>query len=591
MNIVIEENIMVPMRDGIKLATDVYRPAQEGQWPVLLTRVPYNKDLRFPVPQLQEKRLFLELNLDSERVVQAGYVIIAQDTRGRYASEGEFTPFLQEAEDGADTIAWAASQPWSTGKVGMFGVSYQGLTQWQAASEQPAALQAIASAQSPEGTLYPYQGGAFLLNVALGWTVTQGIMGEVQRRIDQGRATPAELEEIMQAQHDIMALYQRLPLDDMPLLQGRAPYYFDWLAHPTLDAYWRMLAPEELYERITVPALTIAGWYDFFQKEDLEHYHRMKQRGGSALARKLQRLVIGPWSHGNFMWGFPERNYGAASEARDMLTEMQLRWFDHWLKGIDNSIEQEKPVRIFVMGENRWREEEDWPLPNTQYRSYYLQSRGHANTATGDGVLSTTQSDTEPEDSYRYKPFDPVPTVGGAVLMEGGEGPRDQRQIEARDDILCYTTPPLKQPVEVTGPIELVLYVSSSARDTDFTGKLVDVHPDGRAENLTDGILRARYRQSLSSPVLMEPGRIYELRVDLGATSNVFLAGHRIRLEVSSSNFPRFNRNSNTGGTIASESEKDFVLGINHVYHTHDYPSHLVLPVIKRDRYMATGNA
>jgi len=584
MSIAIEENIMVPMRDGIKLATDVYRPAQEGQWPVLLTRVPYNKDLRFPVPQLQEKRIFLELNLDSERVVQAGYVIIAQDTRGRYASEGEFTPFLQEAEDGADTIAWAAVQPWSTGKVGMFGVSYQGLTQWQAASEQPAALQAIASAQSPEGALYPYQGGAFLLNVALGWTVTQGIMGEVQRRVDQGRATPAELEEIMQAQHDLMALYQRLPLDDMPLLQGRAPYYFDWLAHPTLDAYWRTLAPEELYERITVPALTIAGWYDFFQKEDLEHYQSMKQRGGSALARKLQRLVIGPWSHGNFMWGFPERNYGAASTARDMLTEMQLRWFDHWLKGIDNSIEQEKPVRIFVMGENRWREEEDWPLPNTQYRSFYLQSRGHANTATGDGVLSTTQSDTEPEDSYRYKPFDPVPTVGGAVLIEGGEGPRDQRQVEERDDVLCYTTPPLEQPVEVTGPIELVLYVSSSARDTDFTGKLVDVHPDGRAENLTDGILRARYRHSLSSPVLMEPGRIYELRVDLGGTSNVFLAGHRIRLEVSSSNFPRFNRNSNTGGTIASESEKDFVLAINHVYHNHDYPSHLLLPVIERDR-------
>ena len=584
MSIVIDENIMVPMRDGIKLATDVYRPAQVGQWPVLLTRVPYNKDLRFPVPQLQEKRIFLELNLDSERVVQAGYVIIAQDTRGRYASEGEFTPFLNEAEDGADTIAWAASQPWSTGKVGMFGVSYQGLTQWQAASEQPAALQAIASAQSPEGALYPYQGGAFLLTVALGWTITQGVMGEVQRRIGQGQATPAELEEIMQAQNDILALYKRLPLDDMPLLQGRAPYYFDWLAHPTLDEYWRALVPEELYERIAVPALTIAGWYDFFQKEDLEHYQSMKQRGGSALARQQQRLVIGPWSHGNFMWGFPERNYGAASFARDMLTEMQLRWFDHWLKGIDNGIEQEKPVRIFVMGENRWREEEDWPLPNTQYRSYYLQSRGHANTAAGDGVLSTTQSDTEPEDSYRYKPFDPVPTVGGAVLIEGGEGPRDQRQVEERDDVLCYTTPPLEQPVEVTGPIELVLYVSSSARDADFTGKLVDVHPDGRAENLTDGILRARYRQSLSSPVLMEPGRIYELRVDLGATSNVFLAGHRILLEVSSSNFPRFNRNSNTGGTIASESEKDFVLAINHVYHNHDYPSHLHLPVIDRDR-------
>jgi uncharacterized protein len=334
--------------------------------------------------------------------------------------------------------------------------------------------------------------------------------------------------------NDMLTLYQRLPLVDMPLLQSSAPYYFDWLAHPTLDEYWRALVLEDIYERIAVPALTIAGWYDYFQKEDLEHYQGMKQRGGSALARQQQRLVIGPWSHGNFMLGFPERNYGAASTARDMLTEMQLRWFDHWLKGIENGIEQEKPVCIFVMGENRWRVEEDWPLPDTQYRSYYLQSLGHANTAAGDGVLSTTRADAEPEDVYRYDPHDPVPTAGGAVLMEGGEGPRDQRQVEAREDVLCYTTPPLEQPVEVTGPIELVLHVSSSVRDTDFTGKLVDVHPDGRAELLTDGILRARYRQSLSSPVLMEPGHVYELHIDLGSTSNVFLAGNRIRLEVSS---------------------------------------------------------
>ncbi len=409
-------------------------------------------------------------------------------------------------------------------------------------------------------------------------------MGEVQRRIGQGRATPADLEEIMQVMNDMLSMYKRLPLVDMPLLQGRAPYYFDWLAHPALDAYWRAVVSEEIYARITVPALTIAGWYDFFQKEDLEHYQGMKQRGGSAFARKNQRLVIGPWSHGNFMWGFSERNYGEASKARDLLTDMQLRWFDHWLKGIENGIEQEKPVRIFVMGANLWREEEDWPLPDTQYRPFYLQSGGHANSAAGDGLLSTTRADAEPEDVYRYDPRDPVPTVGGAVLLEGGEGPRDQRQVEAREDVLCYTTPPLEQPLEVTGPIELVLYVSSTTRDTDFTGKLVDIYPDGRAENLVDGILRARYRESFTQQVLTEPGHVYELRIDLGATSNVFLAGHRIRLEVSSSNFPRFDRNSNSGGTIASEQEKDFVQAINHVYHSHVYPSHLVLPVIERDR-------
>ena len=589
MSMVIEENIMVPMRGGVKLATDIYRPAQQGQWPVLVTRLPYNKDRRFPFeypPFTKEKRIFLELNFDSARVVEAGYVIVAQDTRGRFASEGEFEPFVHEVEDGADAITWAASQPWSSGQVGMFGVSYQGLTQWQAAREQPAALRAIAPSQSPGWHVYPYQGGAFLLGVALGWA-TDVAMEEVQRRVGQGRATRAELEEMIQASGDLPALFRRLPLVDVPLLQGRAPYYFDWLAHPTLDEYWRTLIQEEFYEQVTVPALTIAGWYDHFQREDLEHYQSMRQRGGSALARSLQHLVIGPWSHGNFLRGFRERTYGAASFARDLLTDLHLRWFDHWLKGIENGVEQEKPVRIFVMGTNVWREEEDWPLPDTQYRPYYLHSGGHANTATGDGVLSTTQADVEPEDVYRYNPRDSVPTMGGAVNSLGmldDVGPLDQRQIETREDVLCYTTLPLEQPVEVTGPIELVLHVSSSARDTDFTGKLVDVHPDGRAEILTDGILRARYRQSLSSSVLMEPGQVYELRIDLEATSNVFLTGHRIRLEVSSSNFPRFDRNSNTGGTIASEQEKDFVQAINRVYHSQVNPSHLVLPVIERDR-------
>jgi len=589
MSIVIEENIMVPMRDGVKLATDVYRPAQEGHWPVLVTRLPYNKDLRFPFeypPFTKEKRIFLELNLDSARVLEAGYVIVAQDTRGRFASEGEFEPFVQEAQDGADAIAWAASQPWSNGQVGMFGVSYQGLTQWQAAREQPAALRAIAPSQTPGWHFYPYQGGAFLLGVALGWAAGVA-MDEVQRRVGQGRATRAELEEMMQANGDLPALYKRLPLVDLPLLQGRAPYYFDWLAHPIPDAYWQALVLEEFYERVTVPALTISGWYDHFLAKDLESYQSMKQRGGSALARQQQHLVIGPWSHGNFLRGFQERNYGAASFARDLLTDLHLRWYDHWLKGIDNGIEQEKPVHLFVMGTNVWREEEDWPLPDTQYRPYYLQSGGHANTAIGDGVLSTALADAEPGDAYRYDPRDPVPTVGGAVSSQNmleGVGPLDQRQVEAREDVLCYSTPPLERPVEVTGLIELVLYVSSSARDTDFTGKLVDVYPDGRAEILTDGILRARYRQSPSSPVLMEPGHVYELHIDLEATSNVFLAGHRIRLDVSSSNFPRFDRNSNTGGTIAFEREKDFVQAINRVYHSQVYPSHLLLPVIERYR-------
>jgi uncharacterized protein len=576
-----EQNIMVPMRDGIRLATDVYKPAGEGVWPVLLTRLPYNKDLRFPVPGLEQKRVFLELDMDAERVVEAGYVIVAQDTRGRYTSEGDFAVFEHEETDGADTIAWAASQPWSDGNVGMYGVSYQALTQWQAAGGQPEALRAIAPAQAPRGTLYPYQGGAFLLHVAFEWTVTQGVTGDVARQAQLGQATQADLDEIVQAEQKLATLYQRLPLTNQPLIEGRAPYYFDWLAHPDFDAYWQALMPDHFYERITIPALIIAGWYDFFQRDDLTHYRSIKQQAGSNLARQHSRLVIGPWGHGSFLWGLPGRQYEEQGAAVKMLTDLQLRWFDHWLKSVENGVEREKPVQIFVMGINQWREEEEWPLPDTHYRPYYLHSDGHANTLNGDGLLSLEQVGEEPEDVYRYDPRRPVPTMGGALMMEE-VGPRDQRQIEEREDILCYTTLPMERPVEVTGPVELVLYVSSSALDTDFTGKLVDVYPDGRAENLIDGILRARYRESLSTSVLMEPGRIYELHIELGATSNVFLPGHRIRLEVSSSNFPRFDRNTNTGGTIASEDEQDLVEATNYIHHNAAHPSHLILPIIER---------
>ena len=270
------------------------------------------------------------------------------------------------------------------------------------------------------------------------------------------------------------------------------------------------------------------------------------------------------------------------------ITNAQIRWFDHWLKGIDNGVGRERPVRIFVMGIDRWREEDDWPLPDTRFRQYYLHSAGAANSLRGDGTLSALPPSDEPEDAYLYDPRRPVPTLGGATLLPGSTiaanaGPRDQRRVEERDDVLCYTSAPLERPLEVTGPVELILHASSSARDTDFTGKLVDVAPDGRAESLSDGILRARYRNSFSEPELMEPGTIYELHIDLGATAMVFATGHRIRLEVSSSNFPRFDRNTNTGGRIATETEQDLRQALNRMYHDERHPSHLLLPCIERD--------
>ncbi len=397
-----------------------------------------------------------------------------------------------------------------------------------------------------------------------------------------------EMGTLMHMISDLPSQFEHLPLVDMPLLRDFAPYYFDWLAHPNYDDYWRSIAHKEYYGQMTVPALNIGGWYDVLLGGTLENYTGMKQHGGNAVARQQPRLLIGPWSHGATTGIFPERDYGlVASEDAVDLVGTQPRWYDHWLKGEDNGVEQDKPVKLFVMGLDQWREEDDWPLPDTQFRPYYLHSAGHANTMAGDGTLVTEAPTDEAEDVYLYDPRHPVPTVGGAILLSVAlgidQGPRDQRSVETREDVLCYSTPLLEKPVEVTGPIELVLYVSSSARDTDFAGKLVDVYPDGRAELLTDGILRARYRESFSEPKLMELGQIYELHLDMWATSNVFKAGHRFRLEVTSSNFPRFDRNTNTGGTMETETESDFVQAVNYIFHDSTHPSHLNLPIIERD--------
>ena len=578
MNIVIEKNVMVAMRDGVHLAADVYRPVEEGQHPVLLMRLPYNKDLPGRLAAFVSTAF---------RAAQQGYVVVLQDCRGRFASEGEFYPQFDDANDGVDTIHWIVEQPWANGKVGMIGGSYLGFTQWLLAKEHPEALRAIAPQVTTSNyyqTPMRHEGGVFELGV-LFWALSM-VPEEVQRRMRQGQASREQMGAIMQAMRDPSALMAHLPLVDQPLLREFAPWYLDWLNHPTYDDYWKRIAHSEYYEQLTVPTLNMGGWYDLFLGGTLANYVGMKQRGGSVVARAHQLLVIGPWSHTNDMGMFSERSYGlAASSAAIDLEGMQLRWHDHWLKGEENGVEQDKPVKIFVMGLDQWRDEEDWPLPDTQYRPYYLHSGGHANSATGNGTLSPDAPAEEPEDVYLYDPRHPVPTVGGAILIDLApvEGPRDQRAVEAREDVLCYSTPVLEKPVEVTGPIALVLYISSSARDTDFTGKLVNVYPDGRAEILTDGILRARYRESFTEAKLLEPGQIYELRLDLWATSNLFKAGHRIRLEVSSSNFPRFDRNTNTGGVIERQTEKDLVQAVNRISHDAAHPSHLILPIIERN--------
>ncbi|MCB1745574.1 MAG: CocE/NonD family hydrolase [Gammaproteobacteria bacterium] len=573
MQLSIEKNIRVAMRDGVELATDVYRPAGDARHPVVLMRLPYNK----------EQPALLFLAGDILRVAQAGYAVVVQDCRGTWQSEGSFSPYFQEAEDGADTIAWAAAQAWSNGAVGTMGASYYGATQWLAAGEAPAALKAMAPFITTDQYYekWTYQGGAFQLGFILQWASATFAVGEAARRLGRGEATPALLGEAIAAADGVAERYWHVPLNALPELAELAPYVADWLAHPAYDDYWRAIAPCERYAQITAPALNFGGWFDLFLGGTLANYAQMK-------ARCPQQLVIGPWVHGYNGGVYAERNFGLmAHDGVADVTARQICWFDRWLKGEPNGVESDKPVRLFIMGPDVWRDEDDWPLPDTDWQRWYLHSGGCAGTIAVDGALSTTAPGEEPADAYIYDPRNPVPTVGGATFLPGlfvaaNAGPRDQRAVETRADVLVYTSAVLEHDVEVTGPVRLVLYVASSAPDTDFTGKLVDVHPDGRAMILTDGILRARYRDGFARPRPMNPGEVYCLDIDLVATANVFRAGHRIRLEVSSSNFPRFDRNTNTGGVIASEGEADFQVATNRVLHDAAHPSHLVLPIIAR---------
>jgi putative CocE/NonD family hydrolase len=569
--VLIEKNVMVPMRDGVLLASDIYRLEGAASTPVLVARTPYNKDGMAAGSDI----------FDILRAVQAGYTVVTQDVRGRYASEGMFNPHVQETADGVDMFAWTAVQPWSNGIIGTFGGSYLGATQWLPAREQPPALRAIAPAitfsEGYEGC--SYQGGAKVLH-DLRWVVANIVPGEIERITARGE-TPLESEVPL----DVDGAFSELPLATHPLIQEYASFYREWLTHRTSNDYWQQTSMSANYEQIHVPALNISGWYDIFLWSTFQNYLGMKQRGGTEEARRNQRLIIGPWSHMNFSGSFPEREFGWSGSAAVIdLPGIHLRWFDRWLKGEDNGIDEEPPVMIFVMGIDEWRSEVDWPLPDTQYRRYYLHSDGLASTPYDDGTLSSEAPGDEPPDLYLFDPLRPTPTIGGQVILPGGNamGPRDQREVELRDDVLVYSTPALDRPLEVTGPIELILFAASSAPDTDFTGKLVDVYPDGRAMILTEGILRARYRNSFTEAELLTPGEVYEFRLNLWATANVFLPGHRIRLEVSSSNFPRFDRNSNTGGDIRTETAEQYQPAINVIFHEAAHPSHLILPVIER---------
>lgn len=573
MNILIEKNLMAPMRDGILLATDLFRNADQVVAPVLVMRLPYDKE-RSVTPDLI-------------RMVQAGYHVVIQDTRGRFASQGDFQANFQEINDGADCYAWVAQQPWCDGRIGTLGSSYLGQVQWLAAPQMPDAVKALIVLIAPVDHYadVAYRGGVLNLGSMLFWCSMMAL-GEQGRRLAAGRATHEAMQNQLAAFGDLAQLYATLPLTAMTHLQDLAPHFFDWLAHPAYDDYWQELDARN-FAQLDKPVLHIGGWYDIFLNGTLQGFIGMRDGAKSAQARRQQKLIIGPWSHGtNWTASYHEQEFGlhASGDAAN-LAGVQLRWMERWVKGIANGIDQEPPVRIFVMGSNQWRDEMDWPLPDTRYTPYYLHSAGHANTLRGDGALLLDLPTSEPADTFIYNPHDPVPSIGGANLtpFASSMGPRDQRSVELRDDVLVYTTPVMTQAVEVIGPITARIYVSSSTPDTDITCKLVDLHPDGRAMLLTDGILRLRYRHSFERPTLLQPDEIVPITIDLWSTANVFLPGHCIRIEVSSSCFPKFARNSNTGGEIATENSDQYQTAINRIYHDAVHPSHLLLPIIERE--------
>jgi putative CocE/NonD family hydrolase len=559
------EGVRVPMRDGRHLSTDLYLPDGAAKsLPCVLLRTPYDKSGQ------------REAGSEARMFAGQGYVVAVQDVRGRYESEGEFRfSAREERTDGYDTVSWIAGQPWSNGRVGTYGCSYLGEVQYLlAAMRHPNHSAAIAQSGCAWGggglrafgfTRY----GVLELAASFGWFRKQG------NRARTG--LPAVTAEALAG----------LPLDG--LMRAHGGPAADWQAlvtHPPSDDYWAYQAPITPADRFDVPILHVNSWYDVTPSATLALYGLVRANSESARGRDHQYLIMSPSGHcgseelhrpariGQRLMGDPRLDYYG----------LYVRWFDHWLKDAPNGVTDMPRVQLFVMGRNRWRASPEWPPPGMQPTRYYLSSDGRANTRHGTGVLRTTAPGQEPPDAFDYDPRHPVPSLGGGFCCTDSPGAEpgafDQSRIETRADVLVYTTPPLEEGLEVTGPVSALLYVSSSARDTDFTAKLVDVDPGGRAFNVQEGVVRARYREGLDREVWLEPEAVVPVTVDLEATSIVFARGHRLRLEVSSSSFPRWERNLNTGGRNHDESAG--VVARNRVHHSARHPSHLLLPLIRR---------
>lgn len=575
MTILIEKNLPVPMRDGTILRADVYRPSAGGRHPVLIQRTPYNKDLLS----------LAALSFDPLRAAAAGYAVVIQDVRGRWASEGgPFFMHRDEPNDGFDTAEWAAAQPWSDGQVGAYGLSYMGSTSWMTAATAPPSLRAISPTTAPceFWNNHLWRGGALQWGLMVRWAIS--VIGPSALLRARG-ATPAArtaLAELVDSIDGYEDEVRRLPLTDFPAAlpddPSFLPFFFEALRHPTRDAWARsLLMTPEHRRRVRVPALIIAGWHDLLLDADLQHFREMRTDAATEEARRGTRIIIGPWSHGMFQnvvgdLDFGLRANGLSLDLREDLTSLQLRWFDRWLKNENKGIDEQAPVRLFVQGANRWRDEAAWPLARAQPRSLFLCAE--------QGLSFEAPPAHAAPDTYVYDPADPCLTCGGSLLMQPTyrPGPIDQAPWLRRRDVLCYTSAPLEQDMEVTGMVKAVLYAATSAPDTDWILKLCDVHPDGRSYNVCDGVLRAQYRESLSDPRPVEPGAVLRYEIELGGTSMLFRAGHRLRVLVTSSDFPRYDRNPNTGefGVNATRTQA----ARQQIFHDAQRASHLLLPVV-----------
>ena len=576
--IVEDHGLSMVTRDGVRLVADVYRPAGDGRHPVILLRTPYDRSVRLhggPPPE-------------AEFFVPRGFAVVVQDARGRGESEGTYVPWVDDGQDGYDAVEWAATLDCADGRVGMAGQSALGTAQYLTAATRPPHLFAAAPTSGPvsffEHRLFRrgvFEMGwslSYMLAMSRATLVRQGRYREKRSFIDAWVENPKKPGGFLTDE-----AYRHVPVADWGTRLGEvgAGYVADFLRHDVDGPFWWHMDVRRRFADITAPMLHVGSWYDAFQFDTLAMYQGLRDGAMTDEARRGQKLVMGPWAH---LHPFTTPTSGSTGDldfgddSKIELLEMQLRWFDHFLRGRDNGVLDEAPVRIFVMGVNRWRDEDEWPLRRARIRELYAHSGGAANSLRGDGTMSFEAPGEEPEDMFVYDPHDPVPSCGGPLPNEG-QGVFDQRGVEARDDVLVYTSAPMSAPLEITGEVRARVFAASSAPDTDFTAKLVDVWPNGYAQNLVEGIIRACYRESLREPSPIEPNVVYAYDFRLDATSHVVLPGHALRLEISSSNFPRFARNPNTGGSAMTETQ--YVPATQRVFHDHRYPTHLRLPIVE----------